>query len=122
MSVDKGLACGSLDKVHRNNARIATGTYDGDNAATQDITGVGFTPRFVLIWRQSDVGVTSGYGLKTDIDGLNAFLINLGVPNFRYRADMIISFDADGFTVGDGTGLGNMFNVLANSYGYLCLG
>ena len=101
--------------------RIATGTYTGDAAATMAIVGVGFLPRFVLIWRMSDVGVTSGYGHKSDTDGLNAFLTNLGVPNFRYRADMIISLDADGFTVGDGTGLGNMFNA-ADDYGYLCLG
>lgn len=81
--------------------RMATGTYTGGGAATQAITGVGFQPKKVEIWSQVNFGVSGASEkiTKTDQDGIYA-----KGDNQRYEADYIISLDADGFTVGDGTG------------------
>ena len=54
---------------------FATGTYIGDNAATQAITGVGFQPRAIFIYEQQDpVGNWSNWGRKADVDGIMALI------------------------------------------------
>jgi len=99
--------------------RMTTGTYTGDGAATQAIAGVGFTPRFVIIYRQDVVNKTPGW--KIDQDGVFCGLLN--TDTWIYADDMIISLDVDGFTVGDGTGYGlNAFNVVTIVYTYICFG
>ena len=109
-------ADGSIDPAHLADnavtpAKTSTGllqekisTYSGDNGATQGITGVGFQPTSVAAFAQ-DNG-TLDYTIKTSSDGVNAAIVQRRV----YGADHIISLDADGFTVGDGTGLGNVLN------------
>lgn len=99
-------------------AFIHTGDYTGDGAATQGITGVGFQPRRVKIWRRANRSF--GVVQKTDQDGVNATLTNLAGNFQTYLPDYIISLDVDGFTVGDGTpGPGNFFNVGAEVYTYV---
>jgi hypothetical protein len=100
--------------------QIATGTYTGDGAATQVIVGVGFRPRFVFIILEGAFASTPGH--KNDLDGLNASFQWDGGVDWRYRVDQIISLDADGFTVGDGSGSWNTFNVNGESYHYVCVG
>lgn len=104
--------------------RFATGTYTGDGAATQAVVGVGFQPKFVWILSRGVVPNalnTAVEGLKTDQDGVNS-MYWVGVF-WRYEADDIISLDADGFTVGDGSVWGfNMFNWLGSVYNYMCWG
>lgn len=104
---------------------IVTGTYTGDGATTQAIVGVGFIPRAVQIYVQSDVAQPLGYpmGWKTNQDGVNAFLPHYETGNV-YEADHIVSLDVDGFTVGDGTATvwGNVLNVLGRVYAYACWG
>lgn len=99
--------------------RLATGTYMGDGAATQPIIGVGFQPRLLLIYRQAISW--DELGEKTDQDGVNAlFFQGPAVNRWGYQADQIISLDADGFTVGDGTPLAlNIFNVNLVIYTYV---
>ena len=63
-----------------------------------------------------------GMGFKTDQDGLLADVFNNATTLWRYVTDMIISLDADGFTVGDGTGVANILNVLGATYTYICFG
>ena len=98
-------------------AKMATGTYTGDAAATKAITGVGFQPKAILVHRKN-----SGYHLvyKNDQDALLAWCSNGAV----YLNDQIISFDADGFTVGDGTGAGGRENLNTNAavFGYTAWG
>jgi len=102
---------------------FATGTYTGNGAATQAIVGVGFQPRFVLMYGQSDPGGLIVEGDKTDRDGVNASWWDPAIPGWRYEADAIISLDADGFTVGDGTPFGaNKFNILNVVYSFMCWG
>jgi len=104
------------DHVHQGTVMV-TGTYQGDGAATLGVAGVGFQGRYIIIWKQA---VTNqGIGWKSDQDGLNASVMDLAGPSQRYRTDMIISFDPDGFTVGDGTGLANIFNVNLMDYTYV---
>lgn len=96
-------------------ARVATGTYTGNGAATQAITGVGFQPRMLLIYPQLASAVFPF--VKSDQDGLNAW----GTNNAG-GTDQIISLDADGFTVGDGTPSTNHCNVNLRVYTYWALG
>lgn len=92
--------------------RMATGTYTGDAAATKAITGLGFQPEFVMIYLQ--FATTSRMVFKSDQDGTGAYNLTNGFAN-----DHIVSLDADGFTVGDGTGTSNQFNVNASVYSYI---
>lgn len=91
-----------------------TGTYTGDGAATKAITGVGFQPKYLIIFPQL---ATAGLlGFKSNQDTTYAF------GPAGYQQDHIISLDSNGFTVGDGTGSSNYFNVNARIYTYLALG
>ena len=106
--------------------RFATGTYTGDGGATQAITGVGFQPIVLIIHPQFGIANTAdGPAIKTDQDGLFAYVYDGRVLVFawRWQTDMIISLDADGFTVGDGTPLAlNFLNMVDGPYAYTCWG
>jgi len=105
-----GAACGW---------QTATGIYTGDGNATQAIVGVGFQPKLIFIIHRVPNG-TNTPSVKTDQDGLNAYSWDSVVNQWRYTTDEIISLDAGGFTVGDGTPLArNDLNVLAQDYGYV---
>lgn len=97
---------------------LATGSYAGDGAATQAIAGVGFQPKTVYIYQIAGPSPSEGY--KTDQDGLNAHAYYQGGVDYCYSADLIISLDAGGFTVGDGGAVGNLLNLVGNTYNYLC--
>jgi hypothetical protein len=101
--------------------RMKTGEYTGDAAATKAITGVGFQPKFLMVYEQ----VTQTYfAFKTDQDGTKALVVISEVAEGElnlYIDDQIISLDADGFTVGDGTGSSNYCN-LAQVYTYIAFG
>lgn len=91
-----------------------TGTYTGDGAATKAITGVGFQPKYLIIFPQlASAGLVS---FKSNQDTTYAY-----GPS-GYQQDHIISMDSNGFTVGDGTGSSNYLNVNARIYTYLALG
>jgi len=103
---------------------IKTGTYTGDGGATQAITGVGFTPYHITILPQLDPQVEGFTPAKSGVDdaGDAAFYI-LQFQIFGYgNNDHILSLDADGFTVGDGTGFRNVFNINLQVYTYICIG
>ena len=99
------------------NPGFRSGTYAGDGAATLAIVGVGFQPKFVMIYPQ--IPGTGGYYVvfKCSDDGAFAFISKAGLR--AYEVDHIISLDADGFTVGDGPGgIGNFMNVNLRNYAY----
>ena len=100
---------------------LATGSYTGDGAATQAITGVGFQPKLIIIYvRLSNAFCCPGW--KSDQDGAFSY-VHDAVSAYRWQLDNIISLDADGFTVGDGTPLAlNMCNVADRVYTYVCFG
>ena len=91
-------------------ARVPVGTYAGDGAATQAITGVGFRADFVLVGPMS--GTYDSF-FKTAAMGLNA----KNTASAGYVVNAIVSIDADGFTVALAQGL----NAAATDYAYLAL-
>lgn len=96
--------------------RAKVGTYTGDAAATKAITGVGFKPTALLIYEQV---TQKAVMLKSSLDTTGAFVLaNAGT---LYVNDVVISLDADGFTIGDGTGSANYANE-AQAYVYVALG
>lgn len=99
---------------------LVTGTYTGNGAATQAITGLGFKPRAVLIYPNATSGVNVGQFTKTDRDGTFAFgtLVTGGAVDGA-KTDQIISLDSDGFTVGDGTGSANVLNINLSTYTFM---
>ena len=101
-------------------AKFKTGTYTGNGNSTQAITGVGFQPKFVLIYDHTLSGAPNLL-FKTDQDGLYAFYLWLygNNSNFNYATDVVVSLDADGFTVGNS---GTIANTSGNVYTYIAFG
>ncbi|MBW2619131.1 MAG: hypothetical protein JRC92_09675 [Deltaproteobacteria bacterium] len=93
-------------------SRYAVGQYTGDGNATKAITGLGFQPTCLIVWRVSAGQYVLG---KTDQDGVYAKTF---ASASYYLDDQIISLDADGFTVGDGTGGGGRIVMTANGILY----
>jgi len=119
--VDVGIAGNDV-------ARIKTGTYTGDGATSQAITGVGFKPKYVRIWERAtadSTGIWMGETTEQIIDdnasggsvNYEATWSNAG----QFRANEIISLDSDGFTVDD-DGADAHPNKNTTTYSYLCLG
>lgn len=105
-----------VNVAHNGRLNFAQGSYTGNGAATQAITGLGFQPRAVYIYITADGAFTGDQVWKAEIDGLFA-----KYPG-NYEIDYIVSLDAaGGFTVGDGTGgsAGNVLNVSARTYTYI---
>lgn len=94
-------------------AQIYVGSYTGDAAATKAITGVGFTPKKVEIYRRVDSPGATYSGRRATGDTATD-LYGAG-----YKADHIVSLDADGFTVGDGTGDTMRLNVSGSTYTFI---
>lgn len=82
--------------------KVNIGTYTGDGAATQAITGVGFEPELLIVWHKAN---DTYVRFKSSQD--TTYSKNTGGGYFE---DEIISLDEDGFTVGDGTGSGISMN------------
>lgn len=100
--------------------RMHIGTYTGDGTATQPVTGVGFRPRFLMIYNQV---ADRGIAFKSELDGVNALcLVQPDLAANYYEADHIISLNADGFTVGDGSLSVDQMNNVAEPYVYVAFG
>lgn len=91
---------------------IKVGTYTGNGAATQAITGVGFHPDSLLVGQHRDANSPS-LNMKTAAMTDNVLQAAI---NGWFRADIVISLDADGFTVGDGELAALNVNGLLYSY------
>ncbi len=96
--------------------QMKTGTYTGNGAATQAITGIGFQVATLIVYPESG---TIRILHKATPDGANALITNNAGSTY-YTTDDVISLDADGFTVGDGSTQGiNLFNIHAIVYTYI---
>lgn len=104
--------------------RFKVGKYTGDAAATKAITGVGFKPTFLVIY---SMVTKKAMCIKSSQDTTSCFVltgtVNAGthVDGNLYLDDVVISLDALGFTVGDGTGSSNYANEAAD-YAYIAFG
>ena len=108
-------------------AQIATGTYTGDGATSQAITGVGFAVRYVITQNRqvNDAQATNIHWTSDTIVDDNASgmamteNVTTGFP--MSRINRIISLDADGFTVDD-AGADEHPNKNAVVYNYIAFG
>jgi len=78
---------------------MATGQYTGDGTTSNAITGLGFRPKFVMIFRH----VTAQTLDHSVFSKMDQFYSNLCYAFFAgdFLANRIISLDPDGFTVSD---------------------
>lgn len=108
---------------------IATGTYTGTGgtSGTRAITGIGFRPKFVLVWSNDTAEIYPAFSIDTAITGLGANIAFLGENGWGTSSvsDRFNSFDADGFTISIGSSAtaGNKaLNKNAATFYYLALG
>jgi len=100
--------------------RINSGQYTGDGAVSQGITGVGFSPKMVWVWRHS-AGAAAD---KPHYVCMDQYAVGFAWQCYStddIKADTIISLDADGFTVDD-AGVDADPNSNGATYDYLCIG
>ena len=101
--------------------QVVTGTYTGDGAASQAITGLGFKPKYLRIYeRKTTAASTTNPTITTDRiidDHVSGMSIDCD-STFKTRAGIIISLDADGFTVGTTS----TPNVSGTVYSYVAIG
>lgn len=100
--------------------RIHTGQYTGDGTENHGITGVGFSPKVVLIFVHVEIEGSNDYFLKiADFYGELCLTFWSGGNSMNFNK--IKSLDADGFTVSD-----HAENVPPNAldevYDYVCWG
>ena len=108
--------------------RIKTGTYTGDGTTSQGITGVGFSPTYLKIWRRDTVDNNTISIFETipeimddNAAGGAAQHTATASTSHRFRTDRIISLDADGFTVDDAGSNGDP-NASGVVYNYMAIG
>ena len=116
----------NFSDVESNYLKFYSGSYTGDGATSQAITGVGFTPLLVhIVKKTTDTNTAEEYWtmdtiMDDDADGGAIFHSNGdGFPYFYDNC--IISLDADGFTVDD-AGADNSPNANGLVYNFWCLG
>jgi hypothetical protein len=104
-------------------ATIATGTYTGDGGTSHAITGVGFSPKYLMIVPQKTASGGVGSYWTTDVindDHATGVTINLYSAQYAYLS-YILSIDSDGFTVTD-NGVDVEPNRNSEVYNYLAIG
>ena len=113
-------------------SRIHTAEYTGNGATSQGISGVGFSPKFVLInaKKTSADGTPEDYSLVystdivvDDVSGGAAWSAqqNGSAIDWALIGSQIISMDSDRFTVDDG-GTDKHPNKNSQVYNYLAIG
>ena len=109
-------------------ACFASGEYTGDGSTSMAVTGVGFLPKYVKIWRRETAANTVAKSYETTVeildDHANGMSIKQddavsGAPESAVNA--IISLDADGFTVDD-RAVDSDPNASGIIYNYMCIG
>jgi hypothetical protein len=95
---------------------VITGSYTGDDAATQVIDSVGFPPEMVWVVPDPQDNLETIFSSK-------AFPSDsaVGFGNKAVISDAIVSLDSDGFTVGDGTHqtVTKAYNKAGRTYHYV---
>jgi len=104
---------------------IKTGTYTGDGTTSQDITGLGFTPKYVRIWR-SRTGASQNTNPFETTDGLvdnhvDGLAVDLSAANMKTATNAIAAIISDGFRVDDDDGNSHP-NQSGVVYEYLAIG
>lgn len=108
---------------------IHTGEYTGDGTTGQGITGIGFQPIYLRIWKKLTSDAADATMIETSdtiIDDhaskMSILIQDTGAAeNISGQIDRITSLDTDGFTVSDDGGDLSP-NKNTQAYNYLCLG
>jgi len=107
-----------------------TGVYSGDDNGTQAITGVGFVPTFLILWKVATSGDAESWYkarvyFKSSADGYVKAASTLeddhGFNRKSSFTDGIQSFDGDGFTVTNNDTYGQNLNESGFTYVFLAL-
>ncbi len=108
---------------------IATGTYTGTGgtSGTRSITGIGFKPKFVLVWSDDTAEIYPAFSYESALAGLGNNIAFLGENGWGTAtvSDRFQSFDANGFTfsIGSSATAGNKpLNKNAATFYYLAIG
>jgi hypothetical protein len=81
-------------------ARIAVGSYTGNGADDRNITGIGFTPKMVLIKDNNGVYAVNGrWGSTGDLSGLLSAAV--------WTTNLVQALNSDGFQVGSNGAVNN---------------
>jgi hypothetical protein len=104
-------------------AKIDTGSYTGDGSTGQAITGLGFQPKFVIIWIRPSGEASTQFHMKLDQSwgDYSVFAGVFGSGDHYVFDNKINSLDADGFTVDD-DGLDSHPNTNGVTYDYVAWG
>lgn len=115
--------------------RIKTGSYTGDGATAQDITGLGFKPKFLIIIERATSDATTVYvGMTSDTivdDHASGGAIQVhdsGASGIAatFEANQVVQLDGidteeNGFTVDD-NGADEHPNKNSTTYNYIAFG
>lgn len=100
--------------------RIKVGTYTGDGATSQAITGVGFTPDALITYNKPAAHDDNAeVHIKTNLDTDN-YSVRIE-DRARETSDEVVTLDADGFTVDDHA-VDSHPNKNGQVYNYIALG
>jgi hypothetical protein len=112
--------------------QVATGTYvgTGGTSGSRSITGVGFQPKFVLVWSSDTVEIYPAFTFESALTGLGDSFGFWGENSWVFGApytthDRFTSLDADGFTflIGSSTTASTKaLNKSGTNFYYVCLG
>ena len=83
--------------------------YTGNGTTSHAITGLGFQPDWCFIKNRETTDVPN---ISTSVNGVNKYLITSTTDSLQSGSQNLLSFDADGFTVGTD----NQFNQSADGY------
>lgn len=100
---------------------IATGSYVGDGTTSHAITGVGFRPKYVMIFCHPTTECDAQMNYFVKIDQSWGDYVNVIAAQTHVRDNRINSLDEDGFTVDDD---GNNYppNASGVTYDWIALG
>jgi len=98
-----------------------SGQYTGDGQVSMNVTGLGFQPRLVLVWRDGlATGAAVDFYMTTDQDGNRCIVHLQGNTNFKIRREWLMGVITDGFVVGDNNANQNP-NANGVTYQYVAL-
>lgn len=119
---------GGVEQAASGGVTIATGTFTGDGATSQAITGLGFQPKAIWIYKRFTVDNTAFAAFEfvfssTEIEADNAAggVASSDGSTLRFKTDKVIALGADGFTVDDG-GADADPNADTIVYNYIAIG
>lgn len=102
---------GDLQINGANILRIKTGTYTGDGATARGITGIGFKPKFLKIYKKLTIDADATVFETSDVivddhaNGMSIMYQDTGAAEaIAGRNNRIKSLDTDGFTIDDDGG------------------